>query len=603
MATTKNPNNHQVTTLTNGIADSIPNAITMDDEQQLPYGYKIQDNFLFAINSRASKNNENQEWAPFSSPVWVIATTHDGQSKGWGVLAKWYDKNGCEHQHIFLRRHLSSKNGEVVISVLMDGGLPFIDLEKKGKSKLINYLMRCQPVTKIISIERPGWHNNNYVQPGNTIGPQSKSIRLHNMGVNSNHLNQQGSLEEWKSSVAELAINNSRLCFALSAAFAAPMLNLVDMEGGGFHFKGESADGKTTLMEAAASIYGNPKRYCQTWRATGNALEGIANSHNDALLCLDELGELDPREAGQIAYMLANGQGKGRSNQDGSLRERTLWRVLYLSTGELSLESHISSVGQRTHAGMEVRTVEIPSSTGKYGAFECLHGMSDGRAFADTLKANTARHHGVALPVFIEQVTQNYIDYKIMLTKEIKRISQGLTPDCAGNQVGRVIKRFALVAAAGELATQLGVTGWPKGEAIKATKACLQAFLAARGHLGNKEDAALLKQIRAFFAANQYSRFADYDDPNHRPSNCVGYRKTDQNGCHLYVTATGWQEITKGFSAKHAAKLCLDAGYLDVDVRNSQHRLQRQIRLPGMQQQTRVYDFNERVLTDDDVIS
>ncbi|MGL5800417.1 MAG: DUF927 domain-containing protein, partial [Plesiomonas sp.] len=153
MATTKNPNNHQVTTLTNGIADSIPNAITMDDEQQLPYGYKIQDNFLFAINSRASKNNENQEWDPFSSPVWVIATTHDGQSKGWGVLAKWYDKNGCEHQHIFLRRHLSSKNGEEVISVLMDGGLPFIDLEKKGKSKLINYLMRCQPVTKIISIE------------------------------------------------------------------------------------------------------------------------------------------------------------------------------------------------------------------------------------------------------------------------------------------------------------------------------------------------------------------------------------------------------------------------------------------------------------------
>lgn len=67
--------------------------------------------------------------------------------------------------------------------------------------------------------------------------------------------------------------------------------------------------------------------------------------------------------------------------------------------------------------------------------------------------------------------------------------------------------------------------------------------------------------------------------------------------------ATGWQEITKGFSAKHAARLCLDAGYLDVDVRNSQHRLQRQIRLPGMRQQTRVYDFNERVLTDDDVIS
>ncbi|SUG64782.1 Phage DNA primase [Salmonella enterica subsp. enterica] len=65
-------------------------------------------------------------------------------------------------------------------------------------------------------------------------------------------------------------------------------------------------------MKVAASVCGGTD-YWHSWRATGNALEGIASRHNDALLPLDELREVDPREAGMIAYMLANGQGKGRA--------------------------------------------------------------------------------------------------------------------------------------------------------------------------------------------------------------------------------------------------------------------------------------------------
>ncbi|CEK09175.1 DUF927 domain-containing protein [Legionella hackeliae] len=39
-------------------------------------------------------------------------------------------------------------------------------------------------------------------------------------------------------------------------------------------------------------------------------LEGLASLHNDGLLILDELSQMDPREAGEAAYLLANGQGK-----------------------------------------------------------------------------------------------------------------------------------------------------------------------------------------------------------------------------------------------------------------------------------------------------
>ncbi|GHL81600.1 hypothetical protein ECZU36_28840 [Escherichia coli] len=137
-------------------------------------------------------------------------------------------------------------------------------------------------------------------------------------------------------------------------------------------------------------------RITGTRRATGNALEGIASRHNDALLPLDELREVDPREAGMIAYMLANGQGKGRARTDGEVRNRRHWTLLLFSTGELSLAEHTECAGERLYAGMDVRMVQIPSDTGQHGSFEQLHGFASGQQFADTLCDRVARFHGTA---------------------------------------------------------------------------------------------------------------------------------------------------------------------------------------------------------------
>ncbi|GHK37922.1 hypothetical protein ECZU06_50470 [Escherichia coli] len=137
-------------------------------------------------------------------------------------------------------------------------------------------------------------------------------------------------------------------------------------------------------------------RITGTRRATGNALEGIASRHNDALLPLDELREVDPREAGMIAYMLANGRGKGRARTDGEVRNRRHWTLLLFSTGELSLAEHTECAGERLYAGMDVRMVQIPSDTGQHGSFEQLHGFASGQQFADTLCDRVARFHGTA---------------------------------------------------------------------------------------------------------------------------------------------------------------------------------------------------------------
>ncbi len=565
------------------------------NEQVLPAGFEIKGDRLCVWELVGRGDNARQELVPISSPVQVLAETSDEHGRGYGRLLEWQDSAGRTRQWAMPVRSLVPRNGEEVFTALLDAGLPFIELGHKRK--LAEYLMACQPERRITCVERTGWHGNAYVLPQGAIGLDAEGVILQTAGYAASDFTERGTLVEWQQEVAALAVGNSRLCFALSLAFAAPLLTLVGMEGGGFHLKGESTDGKTTIMKAAASVYGNPDRYSQTWRATGNAIEGIASRRNDALLCLDELGELDGKEAGQVAYMLANGQGKGRSKQDGELRERKAWRLLFLSTGELSLEDHAASAGQRTQAGMEVRTIQIPSDTGHHGAFEWLHDMEGGRIFADTLKANAERQHGTAFRALVEGLALDLDTHRECLASEIKRFASELTPKGAGNQVGRAINRFALVAAAGELATRLGVTGWPEGEAIRAVRTCLKAWLVERGHLGNKEDAATLEQVRGFVTAHQYTRFADWLDANHRPANMVGYRKAGSDGVSFFVLPPGWGEITKGRDPKRAAQLCMDAGYLLAS--KDRRRLQRQVRLPGMGSRVWVYMLTERVLADE----
>ncbi len=563
--------------------------------QRLPEGFEIRGDRLCALMMLGRGEDAHQEWVPISSPIWVLAETSDEQGRGYGRLLEWLDSAGRSRQWAMPVRSLVPRNGDEVFAALLDAGLPFIELGHKRK--LNAYLMSCQPDRRITCVERTGWHGRAYVLPQGSIGPDADGVILQTTGYAASDFTERGTLAEWQQGVAALAVGNSRLCFALSLAFAAPLLTLVGMEGGGFHLKGESTDGKTTIMKAAASVYGNPDRYSQTWRATGNAIEGIASRRNDALLCLDELGELDGKEAGQVAYMLANGQGKGRSKQDGELRERKAWRLLFLSTGELSLEDHAASAGQRTQAGMEVRTIQIPSDTGHHGAFEWLHGMESGRTFADTLKANSDSQHGSAFRTYAEALAGDLDAHSERLRGEIKRLAAELTPKGAGNQVGRAINRFALVAAAGELATRLGVTGWPDGEALRAVRVCLKAWLAERGHLGNKEDAATLEQVRGFVTAHQYTRFADWFDTSHRPANMVGYRKAESDGVSFFVLPPGWAEITKGRDPKRAALLCLEAGYLLTG--KDKRRLQRKARLPGMSGSVWAYLLTERVLADE----
>ncbi|UNF02637.1 TOPRIM and DUF927 domain-containing protein [Escherichia coli] len=460
------------------------------------------------------------------------------------------------------------------------------------------YISLCKPERRVTCVSRTGWHGQVYVLQDEVSGEGAEGVILQTTSVQGRDFRVSGTTEEWREHVSRYCTGNSRVAFAVSLAFAAPLLRLVGMDGGGYHLKGESTDGKTTTMKAATSVCGGPD-YWQTWRATGNALEGCASRRNDAAMMLDEIREVDGREAGNIAYMLANGQGKGRAGTDGELRTRKQWRLLFFSTGELSLTEHAAKAGERTFAGMEVRMIQIPSDSGKFGVFEELHGFDSGKALAEHLEWATSCYYGSPFREWLKALTADLNGLTAQAKSLMKEYAAALTPKDAGNQVGRAVNRFALVAMAGELATRLGITGWPEGEALRATRVCLNAWLKDRGHTANQEDIAALEQVRSFFTANQYSRFADWYDERNRPGNMVGWRRVEKGSTAqgteavttFYVMPSGWKEICRGFDPRKVARLCADRGYL---LPSTDGKLQTTIRPPEMNPR-RLYVFNSEV--------
>ncbi|HAF1104942.1 TPA: DUF927 domain-containing protein [Salmonella enterica] len=530
------------------------------------------------------------------SPLRVTAITCDSHDGSYGRLLEWHTTTGQLRRWAMPMAMLSG-NGEELRRILLENGLTNISTRPALRSLLCEYISRSLPGRRVTCVEKTGWHNGVYVLPDEVIGPDGDNVILQGSHYLTGGFAQAGTLAEWQEQVAALCAGNSRLVFAVCCALAAPLLRLTGTGGGGFHLRGESTDGKTTVMKVAASVCGGTD-YWHSWRATGNALEGIASRHNDALLPLDELREVDPREAGMIAYMLANGQGKGRARTDGEVRNRRHWTLLLFSTGELSLAEHTERAGERIYAGMDVRMVQIPSDTGQHGAFEQLHGFASGQQFADTLCDRVARFHGTAFRAWLAFLTHDQ-DASTTLARELlRRYQNALMPDNAGNQVQRIVARFALLAAAGEIATLHGITGWQKGTAYEAVQICLHAWLNERGHIANQEDEGVLAQIKRFITAHQYSRFASWDGPD-RPLNMAGFRRvekdplTGEEHTLFFILPEGWREICRGFSPARAARLCQEAECLQP---GSDGKYQSQVRLPEIGK-TRVYRLTSRILS------
>lgn len=254
----------------------------------------------------------------------------------------------------------------------------------------------------------------------------------------------------------------------------------------------------------------------------------------------------------------------------------------------------MARIGSKSNAGQEIRLADIEADAGAgMGAFETLNGCASPAALSLALKDAATRHHGAAGVAWLRAVVNDHDKLAELIAGGVRQFVDENAPAGAAGQVLRVARRFGLVAVAGELATHYGVTGWPEGEAAQAASRCFAAWLDSFGGTGNREDRALMAQVRGFFETHGASRFEDMAATvDQRIVNRAGFYRTGLDGAREYLVLPEAfkRDVCAGFDLKAATRCLLAQGWI---VPGGDGRPTQKPRLPGIGT-ARVYAFTSK---------
>lgn len=559
-----------VTPLSPGPAPAItqPCYRVYDQESALD-GIKLRPGLWFHDNRNDSggKKRPTHEW--LCGPLHVDAITRsESERTEYGRLLRLRNMDG-QWLTWAMPNELLAGRPDAILAMLFSMGL---EIDYQHRTQVVTYIASQQPKRRIISATSTGWHGATlFITPLETIGHgeaiyQAETIADGDYG-------RSGTLEGWHRYIGTLLSGNPLLQLGVGSALAGPLLGPLNQHsGGGFHLLWDSSNGKTTVVQCAASVWGHGAYFTLKWNATANGLEGIAALRNDCLLALDELGQADPRYVGDVVYSVADGIGKQRAGRSSAARRVRRWRVMLLSSGEVTLETKMAEAGKRTRAGQEVRLVTVPAGR-TFGAWDNLHCHPNGASLSDALKKASVTHYGHLGPAFVRA---------LMDSGDLERLPAMLEairshfPAAAG-QSARVAERFAIVALALELAVNMGLLPIANGEATTSMVELFESWRAARGE-GPSEDQQILRGIADFIDRHGGARFQSVKVGSDEVRDRVGYWAERPEGGRLYLfTRGGLEEATEGFDLSRVVRALDSVGAI---YKKEAGKLQHRRRLP-----------------------
>lgn len=486
------------------------------------------------------------------SPLYIDATTNTENGDFFGRLLRFRDTLGRWRKWAMPMELLRGSCEELRGELLAAGVL----IDRTNRNRLADYLQWRTPRNIVTAATRTGWTQKGgaFVLHNRIIRDEAVYFQAESIGLDG-AARTGGDYRQWQS-MAALCEGNPVLMVSLCVALAGPLLALVHRDSGGVHWVGDSSTGKTTALIVGASVWGGPD-FKRTWRATSNGLEGTAAMLSDTCLCLDEINEADPREVGAIIYSLGNGTGKTRANRIGSARHVHRWRLTVISTGERSLSAAMQEGGKQAKAGQLVRLLNIPANREK-GAFDDLHELADGRAFADHLKTECGKHFGYAGIDFIKHVLTEKTkgaDFGGELAKFEEQFSHDDT------QAARAAGLFALFAMAGEIAIEAGILPWKVGAAFDACNTMFHQWLEMRGN-GATEHKQILQNVSDYILKHGDTRFTDKASDQPPKLERAGWY-TEREGERVYLfTPVAIREAGGNYDIKRILDALDSAGWI-----------------------------------------
>lgn len=424
-------------------------------------GWEVDETGVYKLSESDSKK-------AICSPIWVDSWIIDTNSGSVKVLIKGLNKiTNRIFTVITEKANLLAGMHNPLLRMLANQGA---SISQGENNKVFEYLEQ-QTASVIYGFDKLGWHKSGgqhlFVLPKQIVGGQEHQkycFLPEGQAPSQSGLTTSGTLESWQQNIALACVGNPVPLFALGIAFAAPLMDLFNQDGGAFHFGGHSSRGKTTLLQIASSVWGNaadpaqaPQHsLIQRWNTTANALEGTALAYNDLLLPMDELGTSNIKNFGHVIYQLAGGKGKAAMNAAREIRPPRVWKTLIMSTGEHTIAHEVeATTGAEARAGQLIRFIDIGVDGNIFPTF-----TEEVANKVTALKLATSQHYGVAAIPYLQHLVDiaNSPSEKEIWTQRFEYVEGALLNSYLHLQPEqqRAMKRFTLVAVGLMLAVEAG---------------------------------------------------------------------------------------------------------------------------------------------------
>ena len=310
-------------------------------------------------------------------------------------------------------------------------------------------------------------------------------------------LDSKGSFGSWITGVTPL-MKNDKVAFSIYASLAAPLLEIFDCSSFLIHFWGDSSMGKTTVMEIAASVWGNPAKetggLITSWNNTMVFVERLASFFNDLPMYLDDSQTADDKTVSKIMYMIGNSTGRGRGKKAGGVDSNKSWHTVCFSTGEKQLTESTQ------YDGAKARTIEFNGSP---------FGRNEGKIVND-IKTCVRENYGHIGKIFIEQLIKDLENpEKLEEFKESYSTFRELLSMRTTNEIGnRMAGYFAIIQLAGTLIENYFKLG---GNVLQTIENCFLEAINERKSEGNTSERAL-NEVLSYAQANMKSFLGKSDE-------------------------------------------------------------------------------------------
>lgn len=322
----------------------------------------------------------------------------------------------------------STLMGQTLNATLGDYGFLLSDKERKLMAGLLIDLLKETEHTigEVQTTDRLGWNetqdtfllgNKLYKTDGKVfeISVAGKAKRA------SEETKPVGSISKWRD-IANIYNKDGLEGFqaVVATAFASPIAGLGSLERAALlFFTGEAGVGKSTALMVAQSVFGNPERMVFNKMDTPKSRLHKLGIYSNIAATFDEMTEMHPKEASELAYTITQGRGHDKMGAGGEemLVNTTYWSCIPVMSANDSIITALSQNGNDPTAQMsrvlEVQAVNINKVYSKEEV-----------EYNERLARQLPNNYGVAGDIYMRYVTAHKDEVVEMIYQIEKRFKQ-----------------------------------------------------------------------------------------------------------------------------------------------------------------------------------